>query len=248
MASTPTSLNGASEMTRGTALSGAHRLWAAFILGTVLLAGAAVYAAMPEGAPTAVPGTAASSAATPSGSSKAAASKPQAVQPAQAAVKPLWVDLSPAQQQALAPLAAEWDSLDSFRKDKWLAIGNKYAKMKPHEQQRVQERMRDWVTLTPEQRRIARESYARAKKLNPDQKSAHWQQYQQLPEEQKKKLAADAASKKHVATLPSATAQGNHSKTVPPIKSTPKPVIERSVTPQAANQPALQPSSPAPGK
>lgn len=235
-------------MNRGTALSAARRLRAAFIWGTVLLAGATVYAAMPDSAPTAVPGTADSSAAAASAASKASDTKPQAAQTVQTAVRPLWVDLSPAQQQALAPLAAEWDSLDSFRKDKWLAIGNKYAKMKPHEQQRVQERMRDWVKLTPEQRRIARESYARAKKLNPDQKSAHWQQYQQLPEEQKKKLAADAVSKKHVATLPSATAQGNHSKTVPPIKSTPKPVIERSVTPQAANRPALQPSSSAPGK
>lgn len=164
---------------------------------------------------------------------------------AQELAKPLWSELSPAQQQALAPLANEWDKLDSLRKNKWLAIGNRYATMKPAEQQRMQERMHDWVKLTPEQRRIARESYARAKKLNPDQKSAQWEQYQQLPEEQKKKLAADAASKKRVATLPSNAAHPSHSKTVPPIKSAPKPVIERSVTPQAASQSALQASPPA---
>ncbi len=172
-----------------------------------------------------------------------------AVQPAvnsgQEFAKPLWSELSPAQQQALAPLANEWDKLDSLRKNKWLAIGNRYATMKPTEQQRMQERMHDWVKLTPEQRRIARESYARAKKLNPEQKSAQWEQYQQLPEEQKKKLAADAASKKRVATLPSNAAHPGHSKTVPPIKSAPKPVIERSVTPQAASQSALQASPPA---
>lgn len=158
----------------------------------------------------------------------------------QSATKPFWTDLTPAQQQALAPLATEWDKLEPNRKTKWLAIGNKYASMKPDEQQRVQERMREWVKLSPEQRRIARESYARAKKLNPNQKSEHWQRYQQLPEEQKKKLAADAASRKHVATLPSASQSKN--KTVPPIKSTPKPVLEQSVTPQAATQSALQPS------
>lgn len=167
---------------------------------------------------------------------------------AQEIAKPMWSELTPAQQQALAPLAGEWDKLDSFRKNKWLAIGNRYAKMKPDEQQRMQERMRDWVTLTPEQRRIARESYARAKRLNSEQKSAQWEQYQQLPEEQKKKLAADAASKKRIATLPSNAAQASHNKTVPPIKSAPKPVIERSVTPQAANQSALQSLPPAQAK
>ncbi|MGH8806472.1 MAG: DUF3106 domain-containing protein [Noviherbaspirillum sp.] len=160
------------------------------------------------------------------------------------ASKPLWTELTPTQQQALAPLASEWDELDTFRKNKWLAIGNKFASMKPEEQQRMQERMRDWVKLTPEQRRIARESYSRAKKLNADQKSAQWEQYQQLPEDQKKKLAADAAAKKPVATLPRATSQGTANNTIPPIKSAPKPVLEQSVTPKAATQSALQPSAP----
>lgn len=215
----------------------ARSLRAVFILGcslTLAVASAATpgdaAAGTPQGTPAAAP------------VSKAAPAKPQA------AVKPLWADLSPAQQQALAPLAPEWDKLDAFRKNKWLAIGNKYASMKPDEQQRVQERMRDWVRLTPEQRRTARESYARAKKLNADQKSAHWEQYQQLPDEQKKKLAETSASKKHVATLPSPATQGKSNKTIPPIKSAPKPVIEQSVTPQATGQSALQSPSPQPSK
>ncbi|KRB84587.1 DUF3106 domain-containing protein [Noviherbaspirillum sp. Root189] len=157
----------------------------------------------------------------------------------QVAIKPLWAELNPAQQQALAPLAGEWDKMDGFRKKKWLAIGNKYASMKPDEQQRVQERMRDWVKLTPEQRRIARESYARAKKLGPDKKSEEWERYQQLPDEQKKKLAEAAASRKKVTTLPSPSAQSATSKTIPPIKSAHKPVLEQSVTPQATTQSAI---------
>ncbi|HJV85675.1 MAG TPA: DUF3106 domain-containing protein [Noviherbaspirillum sp.] len=165
------------------------------------------------------------------------ASKPQVTS------KPLWAELTPAQQQALAPLAPEWDRLDSFRKKKWLAIGNKYATMKPDEQQRVQERMRDWVKLTPEQRRIARENYARARKLDRNQKSAHWEEYQQLSEEQKKKLAASAASRKRVATLPSPSSQRKNAKTIPPIKSAPKPVLEQSVTPKAAAKSPIQPSA-----
>jgi hypothetical protein len=200
------------------------------------------------------PGTAASSA--PPDASAAAQPSPPA-QPARAASpaapprpakqqapsKPLWAQLTPPQQQALAPLAGEWDSLDAQRKSKWLAIGNKFSSMKPDEQQRMQARMQDWVQLTPEQRRIARESYARAKTLNPNQKSEQWQRYQELPEEQKKKLAAAAASKKqHIVTLPPASQ--SKSNVIQPIKSTPKPVIEQSIKPQAASQLLHQTPSP----
>ncbi|HZW21658.1 DUF3106 domain-containing protein [Noviherbaspirillum sp.] len=163
---------------------------------------------------------------------------------APAVSKPLWSDLNAAQQQALAPLAVEWDMLEPVRKNKWLAIANKFGAMKPEEQQRMQERMRDWVKLTPEQRRLARENYVRAKKLKPDQKSAQWEQYQQLTEEEKKKLGADTAAKKKVATLPPPGAQDKQAKPLPPIKATPKPVLEQSVTPKAANRSALQPSVP----
>jgi hypothetical protein len=165
------------------------------------------------------------------------AGKPAASQ----TIRPLWSELTPAQQQALAPLAGEWDQLDSFRKNKWLAIGNKYHSMNPDEQNRVQERMREWIRLTPEQRKAARESYARAKQLDPTKKNEQWQQYQQLSDEQKKKLAEDAATKKKGATLPSAAAQvKNDRPAVPPIKSAPKPVIEQSVTPKATTQAPLQ--------
>lgn len=157
-----------------------------------------------------------------------------------AAVHPLWNELTPAQKLALTPLAAEWDALDGFRKKKWLEIGAKYSTMKPDEQQRMQERMREWAKLTPDQRRVARESFARTKKLDAQQKSAQWEKYQQLPDEQKKKLAADASAKTPVARLPSE--QNNKSKTVPPIKATPKPVLEKSVTPQATNQSDIGPS------
>lgn len=159
------------------------------------------------------------------------------------ATKPLWSELTPMQQQALEPLSAEWDKIDAFRKKKWLEIGSKYPTMKPDEQTRMHERMREWAKLTPDQRRVARESFARTNRMNSDEKSAQWHEYQQLPDDQKSKLAQDAKSKKHVATLPSAQ---NKAPIVPPIKSTPKPVLERSVTPQATDQSVIKPSSPPP--
>ncbi|MBC7686269.1 MAG: DUF3106 domain-containing protein [Bdellovibrionales bacterium] len=142
------------------------------------------------------------------GSGNAAAQTPPAgaapaAQPAAPiAAKPLWKDLSKAQQLALDPLRAEWDQLDATRKQKWLEIANRYSSMKADEQQRVQERMRAWLKLTPEERRLARENYTLSKKIDKGQKSAQWEQYQALPEEEKRKLAAEAALKKQVTNLP----------------------------------------------
>lgn len=136
--------------------------------------------------------------------------------------KPLWTSLTPSQKIALAPIADEWDQADSVRKLKWLEIANRFASMKPDEQVRVHARMRDLFKMTPEERRVVRENYTRAKKIGPTQKSEEWEKYQQLPEEKKKQLADEAASeraKKHVANLPSASQSSV--KTVAPIKRTP---------------------------
>ncbi len=138
--------------------------------------------------------------------------------------KPLWNSLTRPQQVALEPLKVEWDRMEAVRKQKWLEIANRFSSMKPDEQARVHERMRDWVKMTPEERRVVRENYTRTKKIDPGQKSQQWEQYQQLPEEQKKQLAAEAASaraKKQVANLPT-TAQSKI-KTVAPIKRSPPP-------------------------
>jgi hypothetical protein len=156
----------------------------------------------------------------------AVAPAPTAAKPAVQKIpeKPLWNTLSRPQQVALEPLAGEWDRMEGIRKQKWLEIANRFSSMKPDEQARVHERMRDWLKMTPDERRLVRENYTRTKKIGPGTKSEEWEKYQQLPEEQKQKLAADAAiarGKKQVANLPSA-AQSNV-KTVAPIKRTAPP-------------------------
>lgn len=112
--------------------------------------------------------------------------------------QPGWKSLSPQQQEALKPLAGEWDKIDHFRRKKWLTLAEKFPSMKPEEQKRVQGRMAGWAKLTPEQRRAARENYQQAKALPPEQKKAEWQQYQKLPDAQKQNLAAAADAKKPV--------------------------------------------------
>jgi len=159
-------------------------------------------------------------------------------------IKPAWSELTPQQQQALEPLASQWDDLGPVRKKKWLAISAKFSKMSAAEQQRVHQRMTEWLKLTPQQQVTARDSYSRAKKLEPQQKSARWEQYQKLPEKQKEELAS-TKTRKRIAALPSA--QGN-GRTVAPIKSTPKPVLELALTPQPGSYltPQLAPETPVP--
>lgn len=146
-----------------------------------------------------------------------AAAAPPSAPLAASLTKPFWKELSRAQQVALEPLAAEWDQMEALRKQKWLEIANRYSSMKPDEQLRVQERMRSWIKMTPEERRLVRENYTLSKQLDKTQKSAKWEQYQQLPEEEKRKLAADAAVKKGVTNLP----PKSQPKAVAPVKPAP---------------------------
>jgi hypothetical protein len=102
---------------------------------------------------------------------------------------PAWATLNTEHQQALAPLAQEWDKLSKPHKTKWLGIAKRYPQMKPEEQKRVQTRMQRWAKLTPEQRDQAREQYRSLGKIAPDRREElrrHWAEYQSLPPHEKR--------------------------------------------------------------
>ncbi|MEW7849434.1 DUF3106 domain-containing protein [Massilia aurea] len=112
------------------------------------------------------------------------------VRPLQKALdKPLWRDLSNVQQVALAPLEPEWDRMEGPRKRRWIEVSARFASMEPAEQQRVHERMRQWMKLTPQQRTLARENFNKTNKLAQGDKAANWENYKQLSPDQKRKLA-----------------------------------------------------------
>jgi hypothetical protein len=146
---------------------------------------------------------------------------------------PSWAKLSKMQKTALLPLRAEWDSIDSTRKEKWITIADKFATMAPQEQQRVQERMAEWIQLTPQQRSMARQSYANSKQYAPDEKSAQWQRYQQLSDEQKQKLAAQAAAKRSVTRIRPSPAK--NAQTTPPAAGSPKSMVPEPLKPDGSN-------------
>lgn len=132
-----------------------------------------------------------------------------------------WRTLTAEQKIALAPLAAEWDAMEELPKRKWLVIANKYTAMKPDEQQRVQERLKAWATLSSAQRMAIRENFSNTAKKTAEQKSTQWQAYQQLSDEEKQKLANEAKSKKNVTAI-----QPESKRTAPvlaPLKKGPPP-------------------------
>jgi hypothetical protein len=118
---------------------------------------------------------------------------------AKTAVKPqsrlAWAQLTADQQMVLAPLKADWESLELERRRKWIGIANRYPKMKVEEQERVQRRMQAWAKLSPEQRRQARESYKRIVKTPPEKRNQlreAWAEYQSLPPHERQNLAPPA--------------------------------------------------------
>lgn len=130
--------------------------------------------------------------------------------------QPGWSLLSTQQKIILAPLASDWDNMENIRRKKWLGIAERFPKMSPTDQAKVQERMHEWASLTPAQRAKARDSYKEFNQLTPEKKQAlkeKWETYSNLSEEEKqqvkqtKKLPRPATSTTTPANPPAETAK-----------------------------------------
>lgn len=125
----------------------------------------------------------------------ASAGKPATKSTTPTASSPAWNDLTPAQQQALKPLQANWSTLTASHKRKWIALSQTYPSMPAPEQARLHSRMTEWAVLSPRQRADARLNFAESQQHSPDERRAKWQAYQALSPEEKQKLAAGAKPK-----------------------------------------------------
>lgn len=192
-----------------------------------------------------------SSAATP----PAAAPKP--------AAKPLWRDLSAKQQQALQPLAADWDTLSEGHKRKWLTLSRNHSKLSPEDKATLRSRMTEWAALSRHQRDQARFNFAEVKQVPADERKAKWEAYQALTPEQKRRLAESATPRppgatatirpvpaQKLAPVPADAAKGQHSPriqlTPPPEAVAPAPMITTPVPPAEALAPTPVMTPPAP--
>lgn len=142
---------------------------------------------------------------------------------AQSRSQPTWQKLTPAQQQALRPLAGNWHELPEERKRKWLEISRNYHALPPAEQAMMHSRMSEWVSLSQQQRTQARLNFVETKKLSPQEKAAKWQAYQELSPEEKKKLAAKAPGKPTGVAVIKPVAAAEKLTKVPVTRHTPKP-------------------------
>lgn len=194
----------------------------------------------------------------------AAASSAQArAVPAPAAEQgPAWSTLTPAQREALKPLARDWSGIDSSRKRKWLEIAERYSGMAPQDQERLQARMAEWAKLSPLERGQARLNYQEAKQAPVQNRQASWEAYQALPPEQRRELAdravpaapAGAGAAKATAAptaqpaRPSRDGVQPKSNTVPSptLGTTPKPVAPTVVQAQPGATTTLMSKQPAP--
>jgi hypothetical protein len=179
---------------------------AAILFAAAALAAGTGVAAAPTWVVAQVPGEA-PNLSTGSASTPRKAGKPPATLVAAAESQPTWAALSPAQRQALAPLAASWPSLTEGHKRKWIALSVNYPNMRAEEQALLHSRMTGWAALTPQQRARARLNFAESKKVPADDRKAKWQAYQQLPDDEKRKLAAGAAAAKPAAPSAAAAVQ-----------------------------------------
>lgn len=115
---------------------------------------------------------------------------------------PTWQALTPAQRSALAPLQADWPTIDATSKAKWLELAGRYPSLPAEEQRRMQARMTEWSRLSPAERGRARMTYQETKQLPAEERQAQWQAYQALPESQRQALASRAARQTPAAKPP----------------------------------------------
>ena len=166
---------------------------------------------------------------------------------------PAWSQLTPLQQQALAPLASSWNtSMSEPQKRKWLEISKNYGTLTPQAQATLNSRMSEWVALSPQQRAQARLNFGKtlelSRQLTPEEKKAKWEAYQALSLEEKQKLAATASPRpsgaatavkpvapQKLATVPAQPASRQASKPAPKISPLPAaPVPVPAATPAPA--------------
>jgi hypothetical protein len=120
---------------------------------------------------------------------------------------PTWAALTPAQQQALAPLQRDWSAIAVEPKQKWLEVAGRLPKMSAEERARVQERMAEWSRMTPAERARARVQFQEVRRISPEERQTRWQEYQQLPDGERSQRAEKAVAERNAATAAAASAR-----------------------------------------
>jgi len=87
-------------------------------------------------------------------------------------------------------------------------LADRYPRLSAAEQKRIQERMKDWAKLTPQQREAARARYRALSKLTPEQRSAIIKQWTESQEAQQTTAEQPAPPESAPAETPTEGASG----------------------------------------
>ncbi len=172
------------------------------------------------------------------------AQKPPASNPSKA-----WQQLSPNQKQALAPLGAQWSALTGQQQRKWLAISQNFSQLSVADQITMHARMTDWVSLSPQQRNVARLNYNRLQTVSPEDKKAKWEAYQALSDKERQWLSSQSKTPTKSAA-PTNKLPLSHQAATPaaepnPLKKSPSTQIDKKTLLPSLAKPARPPDPPA---
>ncbi|MGV3468277.1 MULTISPECIES: DUF3106 domain-containing protein [unclassified Limnobacter] len=91
-----------------------------------------------------------------------------------------WSELSPKQQELLAPLKGDWNSMTDAQQERWLKVGRKYENEPEDRQAIMRERVSTWSELSPREKAAARENYKALKEKRQGERNSSWNSYQSL--------------------------------------------------------------------
>jgi hypothetical protein len=125
-------------------------------------------------------------------------------------------------------LAAVWGSLSQGHRRKWLVLAKNYPAMGEADREKLQSRMAEWAALSPKAREQARLNFAQTKKLPPDARTATWEAYQALSEDERRALLDTAPKKPTGAAVAPKPVAPSKLAEVPVTRKTPEPVKNAS--------------------
>ncbi|MFM2186441.1 MAG: DUF3106 domain-containing protein [Burkholderiaceae bacterium] len=112
----------------------------------------------------------------------------------QLALSGRWARLSGRDQAILAPLREDWPELSADQRQKWLDLALRFPSLQVDEQQRIQDRMRQWALLSPAERGAARLNFQEIRQLSAQDRLEQWEAYRGLAPSERKELAVKAQS------------------------------------------------------
>ena len=120
---------------------------------------------------------------------KAASASPSSSAPPPSPSHPLWAELTAPQQLALQPLNLLWSGITQGQKRKWLALVDNFSSLNPKDQEKLQQRMQQWASMSTQERAQARVIFSQVQQLSGDDRLSKWQAYEALEPTEKTKLA-----------------------------------------------------------